>query len=170
MKIWNTVYWEFCVCYYTSLLKVLEIAKIGLSENLTHLPSGIFDKITQHKKFPIYMYDKLVHIFSSSFQARRGGVEVADRTIRVRFPAYPHRLLALWWQGGKRHLWTSRCPCLGRLSTLQTASCPWHWVPGSRSKFGNWTTVLSLYSWNIAECDIKQQPTNHLFKMVPHCA
>ena len=33
-------------------------------------------------------------------------------------------------------------------------------MPGSRSKFGNGTTVPSLYSWNIAECDVKpQQPT-----------
>ena len=31
------------------------------------------------------------------------------------------------------------------------------WVPGSRSKCGNWTTVPSLYSWNIAECDVKPQ-------------
>ena len=33
------------------------------------------------------------------------------------------------------------------------------WVPGSRSKFGNWTSVPSLYSWNIAECDVKPQTT-----------
>ena len=54
----------------------------------------------------------------SSFSlARRGGAEVAgwtlDRKIRVRFPAYPHRVWALWWQGGKRRLRTSRCPCRG---------------------------------------------------------
>ena len=42
---------------------------------------------------------------------------------------------------------------------LKTPSCPWRWVPSSRSKFGNWTTVPSLYSWNIAECDVKPQPT-----------
>ena len=50
-------------------------------------------------------------------KARRGGVEVAgwtlDRKIRVRFPAYPHRVWTLWWQGGKRRLRTSRCPCRG---------------------------------------------------------
>ena len=40
--------------YYKSLLRVLEIAKIGLSENLTHLPSGIFAKISRREKFPIY--------------------------------------------------------------------------------------------------------------------
>ena len=67
---------------------------------------------------------------------------------------------ALWWQGGNRRLWTSRCPCRGRLGTLKTPSCPWRWVPGSRSKFGNWTSVPSLYSWNIAEWDVKPQPTN----------
>ena len=33
------------------------------------------------------------------------------------------------------------------------------WVPGSRSKFGNWTSVPSLYSWNIAEYDVKPQST-----------
>ena len=61
---------------------------------------------------------------------------------------------------GKRHLLTSRCPCPGRLSMLKTPSCPWRWVPGSRSIFGNWTTVPSLYSWNIAECDVKSPRTN----------
>ena len=28
------------------------------------------------------------------------------------------------WQGGKRRLRTSRCPCRGRLGTLKTPSCP----------------------------------------------
>ena len=40
--------------YFTSSVRVLEIAIIGLSENLTHLPSGIFAKISRRKKFPIY--------------------------------------------------------------------------------------------------------------------
>ena len=40
--------------YYTSSLRVLEIAKIGLSENLEHLPSGIFANISRREKFPIY--------------------------------------------------------------------------------------------------------------------
>ena len=59
----------------------------------------------------------------------------------------------------KRRLQTSRCPCRGRLGTLMTPSCPWRWVPDSRSKFRNLTYVLSLYSWNIAECDVKPQST-----------
>ena len=106
-----------------------------------------------------YKFSKIL-FFST---ARRGGVEVAgrtlDQTIRVRFLAYPHHVWALWWQGGKRCLRTSRCPCRGRLGTLKTPSCPW--VPGSRSKFGNWTSVPSLYSWNIAKCDVKPQSTNY---------
>ena len=40
--------------YYTSALRVLEKAKIRLSENLTHLPSVTFAKITRREKFPIY--------------------------------------------------------------------------------------------------------------------
>ena len=40
--------------YYTSSLRVLEIAKIELSENLTHLPSVIFAKISRREKSPIY--------------------------------------------------------------------------------------------------------------------
>ena len=40
--------------YYTSSLRVLEIAKIGLSENLTHLQSVIFAKFSRREKFPIY--------------------------------------------------------------------------------------------------------------------
>ena len=67
--------------------------------------------------------------------ARRGGAEVAgwtlDRKIQVRFPAYPHRVWALWWQGGKRRLRTSRCPCRGRLGTLKTPSCPWRGCPAA---------------------------------------
>ena len=54
-----------------------------------------------------------------------------DRKIRVRFPAYPHRVWALWWQGGKRRLRTSRCPCRGRLGTLKTPSCPWRGCPAA---------------------------------------
>ena len=54
-----------------------------------------------------------------------------DRKIRVRFPAYPHRVWALWWQGGKRRLRTSRCPCRGRLGTLKTPSCPWRECPAA---------------------------------------
>ena len=69
------------------------------------------------------------------FGARRCGVEVAgltlDRTIRVWFLAYPQRVWALWWQGGKRRLRTSRCPCRGRLGTLKTPSCPWHGCPAA---------------------------------------
>ena len=68
-------------------------------------------------------------------KARRGGAEVAgwtlDRKIRVRFPAYPHRVWALWWQGGKRRLRTSWCPCRGRLGTLKTPSCPWRGCPAA---------------------------------------
>ena len=64
-----------------------------------------------------------------------GGAEVAgwtlDRKIRVRFPAYPHRVWALWWQGGKRRLRTYRCPCRGRLGTLKTPSCPWRGCPAA---------------------------------------
>ena len=71
----------------------------------------------------------------TSCLARRGGAEVAgwtlDRKIRVRFPAYPHRVWAFWWQGGKRRLRTSRCPCRGRLGTLKTPSCPWRGCPAA---------------------------------------
>ena len=61
--------------------------------------------------------------------ARSGGAEVAGWTlnqkIRVRFLTYPHRVWALWWQGGKRRLRTFRCPYRGRFGTLKTPSCPW---------------------------------------------
>ena len=40
--------------YFTSLLRVLELAKIWLGENLTHLPSVIFAKISRREKFLIY--------------------------------------------------------------------------------------------------------------------
>ena len=75
------------------------------------------------------------HVNHGERMARRGGAEVAgwtlDRKIRVRFPAYPHHVWALWWQGGKRRLRTSRCPCRGRLGTLKTPSCPWRGCPAA---------------------------------------
>ena len=40
--------------YYTSSLRVLEIAKIGLCEKLTYISSDIFAKISWPEKFPIY--------------------------------------------------------------------------------------------------------------------
>ena len=40
--------------YYASPLRVLEIAKIGPRENLTHRPSDTFAKISRREKFPIY--------------------------------------------------------------------------------------------------------------------
>ena len=101
------------------------------------------------------------------FLVRRSGVEVAgwtvDREIRVWFLGYPHRVWALWWQGGKRFLRTSRYPCRCRIGTLKTPRWPWRLVPGSRSKLGNSTTVPWLYSWKIAECDVEPQLANHAF-------
>ena len=115
--------------------------------------------------YPIWRYLSSVckhwTFMISNVVARRDGAEVAgwtlDRKIRVRFPPYPHRVWALWWQGDRRRPRMSRCPCRGRLGTLKTPSCPSRWVPGSRSKCVNWTSVPSLYSWNIAECDVKPQ-------------
>ena len=132
----------------------------------TFVDINIYDD-TMLKSLCLFKFLKFRNTIYACFNmleyARRGGAEVAgwslDRKIRVRFPAYPHRVWALWWQGGKRCLQTSRCPCRDRLGTLKTPSCPWRWVPGSRSKFGNWTSVPSLYSWNIAECDVKPQST-----------
>ena len=44
------------------------------------------------------------------------------------------------------------------------------WVPSSMSEFGNWTTVPSLYSWNVAECVLKLQLTKPIltFKLTEH--
>ena len=89
---------------------------------------------------------------------RRGSGRAGLQIGRSRFDYQD--TLTLWWQGDKRRLWTSQRPCLGRLGKLKTPSCQWRRVPGSRSKFGYWTTVPSLYSWNIAECEVKTQPTN----------
>ena len=47
----NTVKNKPC---FTSSLRVLEIAKIELGENLTKLPRAIFTKISRREKFPIY--------------------------------------------------------------------------------------------------------------------
>ena len=82
--------------------------------------------------------------------------EVACWTLdRVRFPAYPHRVWALWWQGGKRRLRTSRCPCRGRLDTLKTPSCPWHGCSAAGQNLE--TGHLSEISLNVTLNHNKQQ-------------
>ena len=56
-------------------------------------------------------------------------------------------------------------PYRGRLGTLKTLSCPWRWVPDRRSKFwklDNCPLITCIYSWNIAECDVKPQTTIQL--------
>ena len=67
---------------------------------------------------PLYIF-RVINLTQKVFC---GCAEVAgwtvDRKIPVRFPAYPNRVWALWWQEGKRRLRTSRCPCRGRLGTL----------------------------------------------------
>ena len=104
--------------------------------------------------------------------ARRGGVEVAgwtlDRKIRVRFPAYPHCVWALWWQGGKRRLRTSRCPCRGRLGTLKTPSCPWRGCPaaGQNLETGHLSRhYIAEISLNVTLNHNQQQQQRILFKI-----
>ena len=61
------IFAEFAIClkspkidaaknkpYCMSVIRAFEIAKIRLSENLTHLRSVIFAKISRREKFPIY--------------------------------------------------------------------------------------------------------------------
>ena len=101
---------------------------------------------------------------------RRGGAEVAgwtlDRKIRVRFPAYPHRVWALWWQGGKRRLRTSRCPCRGRLGTLKTPSCPWRGCPAAGQNLE--TGHLSRHY--IAEISLNVTLNHNQHQQQHHCS
>ena len=91
--------------------------------------------------------------------ARSGGTEVAgwtlDRKIRVRFPAYLHRVWALWWQGGKRRLRTSQYPCRGRLGALKTPGCPWRGCPAA----GQNLETGHLPRHYIAEISLKPKST-----------
>ena len=103
------------------------------------------------------------------FIARRSGAEVAgwtlDRKIRVRFPAYPHRVWALWWQWGKRRLRTSRCPCRGRLGTLKTPSCPWRGCPeaGQNLETGHLSRhYIAEISLNVTLNHNQQQQQNNV--------
>ena len=92
-------------------------------------------------------------------KARRGGIEIADCGSRDpgSIPVFPSPSVGPLMA---RLLQTSWCQCQVRPGTLKTHCCPWRWVPSSRSKFGNWTFIPSLYSWNIPECDVKPQTTN----------
>ena len=51
-------------------------------------------------------------------------------------PCLPSLRVTLWWQGGKRHLWTSRCQRRGRLGMLKTPSCPWRGCPAAGQNLG----------------------------------
>ena len=45
------------------------------------------------------------------------------------------------------------------LPTLRPLAAHGVWCPAAGQNLENWTTVPSLYSWNIAECDVKPQTT-----------
>ena len=51
--------------YYTSSMRVLEIATIGLSENLTYPTICIFAKISRCEKFSIYGMSKSMYVSDS---------------------------------------------------------------------------------------------------------
>ena len=66
--------------YFACSSIVLEIAKIGLSENLTHIPSVIFAKISRREKFQIYgMHSH----FTDSGLRIRSGVFKTDLSPRI---------------------------------------------------------------------------------------
>ena len=75
--------------YFTSSLRVLEIAKIWLGENLTHLPSVIFAKISRREKFPIYGISRMawgqiwedhkIIIFSKFFKFKMCGYKLLHK-------------------------------------------------------------------------------------------
>ena len=83
-----------------------------------------------------------VCIFLKMTLARRGGVEIAgwtlDRKIRFRFPAYPHRVWALWWHGGK-DVFGRPGARVGVGSARKTPSCLWRGCPaaGQNLEFGH---------------------------------
>ena len=110
------------------------------------------------------------------FGARRDGAEVAgwtlDRKIQIRFPVNPHRVWALWWQGGKRRLRTSRRPCRGRPGTLKTPSSPWLGYPVAGQNLENghlsrhYIAGISLnVTLNHIQQQHKQQPTIRMKKV-----
>ena len=87
--------------YYKSSLRVLEIAKIGLSENLTHLQSVIFRQIFPTRKIPDIRY---VHPPKCRVTFGSGGLKLFDKnpvpTIGFserRFQTFTEKLI------GKRH-------------------------------------------------------------------
>ena len=106
--------------------------------------------------------------------ARRGCAEVAgwtlDRKIRVRFPAYPHRVWALWWQGGKRRLRTSKCPFRGRLGTLKTPSCPWRGCPAAGQNLETGHLSRHYIAEILLNVTLKPQSTSTTFVVFVYCS
>ena len=70
--------------YYTSSLRVLEIAKIGLRENLTRLPSVIFAKFSRREKFPIYGISSTV--LNDCIHYYKGNVDYSQSLYSGRLP------------------------------------------------------------------------------------
>ena len=87
--------------------------------------------------------------------ARRSGVQVAGwtayLTIWVWFPANPHHVWTLWWQGDKKRLQTSWCRCWGRLGTLKArrgfAFVTESWV----RKFDGQLSVCAQITYDVME-------------------
>ena len=85
--------------YYTSLLTVLEIVKIGLmiSENLTHLPSVIFAKFpdTKNSRYTVCIYMYLPHGTTAE-------TKLWWFTHKARWPMIVHclRSAGVYWSAG----------------------------------------------------------------------
>ena len=106
--------------FYTSSLRVLEIAKIGLFENLTHLPSVIFSQISWHEKLPIYgSRDKIKTFICLDFIT-----DVLIYTVKVQiftwgnFCFFPHIIfIAKISSMRKLHRATGKKECIEKIAT-----------------------------------------------------
>ena len=144
--------------YVGYTIHVLILVQQNLSRNRWKLRITIYNY--KHNHEVAHLLDSLIKIITvKSYYMYR------IQELHCSIPGIPSLCVA---RRLKRFL-TSQCPCRDRLGMLRTPSCPWHWVPCSRSKSGNWTVVLSLYSWNIAELDVNSLPTNQFNNNAENC-
>ena len=96
---------------------------------------------------------KFVAIIFSFINALSLVLEFVDRTLYENHENwYPMKKP---FTVGKRRLQTCPSAFLGVGSAHKDPYLPMAIVPGSRSKFGNWKTVPSLYNLDIPEYDAK---------------
>ena len=103
----------------------------------------------------------IASIFVPRFSQKRWTLKLISLFVPLSVcPSVCHKALTWLISNNRALIFGMYDTCDKSFLSLPCGAWLWPW-PSSRlfSNFGNWTSVPSLYSWNIGECDVKPKST-----------